>query len=157
MGSESYIYSKAQGFVAERWNIEILRVGGISVDRNIVDSASVENKSMWKRLDGNLKLDSKKTFEEEVGVEIRKIVKAEKALNSNKLVKRSRRKIENRKVRTFTELESKRDEWTYVYSIYSDLKDIHTDNPRKKEFDFIINVKNGTAVLEKPDANNAYN
>jgi Zn-dependent metalloprotease len=154
MGSENYIYSKAQGFVADKWDIELLRVAGISVDRNIVDSVSIENESMWKRLDGALKLDSKKLFQKEVGAEIRKIVKAEKALKSNRAVKRLRRRIENRKVKTFSELESKRNEWTYVYTIYSNLKNIYTDNPRIKEFDVIIDLENGTTVTEKPDANN---
>lgn len=157
MGSEDYIYSKAQGFVADEWNIEVLRVGGVSVDRNIVDSVSFENKSMWKKLDGTLKLDSKKKFEEEVRDEYKKIATAEKALESNKEVKRLRRKIENRKVQTYAELESKKDGWTYVYTIYSSLKNTYANNPKRKEFHFIVNVKNGISELEKPDANNGYN
>lgn len=154
MGSEHYISHKAQKFVADKWNIEVFRVAGISVERNLADSVSAENTKRWTGLNKTLNLDSRKRFQEEIRIEIRQIVKARKALISNKEVKRLRRRIVNRKVQTFTELESKRDEWTYVYSIYSDLKNIYTDNPRKKEFDFIINIKNGTTVLDKPDANN---
>ncbi len=154
MGSEHYIYHKAQKFVADKWNIEVLRVAGISVEKNLADSVSAENTKLWTELDKTLKLDSKKRFQEEIGIEIRQIVKAEKALKSNKEVRRLRRRIDNRKVKTFSELESKRNEWTYVYAIYSNLKNIYTDNPWIKEFDVIIDLENGTTDTEKPTANN---
>lgn len=157
MGSEHPVYHNAQRFVADQWNIEVLRVAGISVERNLADSVIIENSSLWTRLDETLKPNSKKQFQDDIGVEIRKIVKAEKTLKSNKKVKRLRRRIENREVRTYVELASKKNEWTYVYTIYSDQKNTYINNPSRREFDVIIDIENGTTELEKLDVNNVYN
>jgi len=153
MGFDQYTHTKAQKFVADKWNISVLRVAGNSVERKLADSVIVENSCLWRKLDKTLKIDSKKQFRDEVTNEIKKIIIAEKLIKSDKKVKRIRRKIENRKIETYIGLDSKKNEWTYVYTIYTSLKKDYTDNPKQTEFYFSVNVKNGITEREKPDAN----
>ncbi|PHR92732.1 MAG: hypothetical protein COA80_14215 [Leeuwenhoekiella sp.] len=141
IGFEKPTYSKAREFVADAWNIQMVRVGGSTVSSHILDSATVHNNSMWKKLDTFLKLDSQKKFEADVSEELRKIVAADKLLESDRKVKRLKRKIENRKGQAFTELQSKKNQNMYVYRVYSKPKNWNGNHTYQKEFDILINLK----------------
>lgn len=140
MGFEKTTYSKAREFVADAWNIQLVHVGASTVSSHILDSATVHNNSMWKKLDTLLKLDSQKKFEADVSEELRKIVAADKLLESDRKVKRLKRKIETRKRKAFTELQSKKNQNMYVYRVYSKPKNWNGNYPYQKEFDLLINL-----------------
>lgn len=156
MGSENYVHSKAQKFVASEWNIEVIRVAGISVERNIADSVETQNSLLWKKLDSTLKKDSKKQFRSDLINEMKSIISAEKIYKANKKAKRLRRKIENRKLDTYAELESKKYKNTYIYTVYSYKKN-NSNNLKTAEFDVVVNTENCTSEIKKPNANTVYN
>lgn len=147
MGYEKHNYSKAREFVADTWNIQLVHVGASTVSSQILDSATVHNNSMWKKLDTLLKLDSQKKFEADVRQEFGKIVDADKLLESDRKVKRLRRKIENRKRQAFTELQSKKNQNMYVYRVYSKPKNWNGNYTYQKEFDLLINLNDQSCKI----------
>jgi len=148
VGSENYVHSKAQKFVASEWNIEVVRVSGISVDHDIVDSVRTHNALLWEKLNRTLKKDSKKQFRSDLITEMNKIMSAEKIFKANKTIKRLRRKIENRKIATYAELEFKKPDNTYIYTIYSYKKDNY-DYIKTPEFDVVVDTENITSEIKK--------
>lgn len=116
-GSENYRHAKAQEFVATKWGIKIYRIAGVTVDKKIVDSAAIVNSNLWTRFDKILHKDSKKLFKKEVISEMIYIGMAQSIYDTNRKLQRAIHKIENKQIKTYSELKSKEDDLTYVYII----------------------------------------
>ncbi|WP_299684644.1 hypothetical protein [uncultured Dokdonia sp.] len=145
-GAENYYNSKAQEFVANKWDIKVYRIVGITVDQKIADSVATVNSSLWKKLDSTLHKGSEKVFRKEVVSEMEKILKAQRIYDANKKLKRAIRKIEDKNTKTYSDLKYKEDDLTYIYIIKS--YDIANTDVQSTNLKVTVNIENETVHIK---------
>jgi len=120
LGESNYHYRKAKEFTAEKWNIEIYPATNGFINQKIVDSVNKVHSKLWKKMDSIHGIDSKKKFRNETITEMKRVIEVEKLFESDRQVKKRKRKIERIKEQTSSNLEDvSADGNIYYWTVYS--------------------------------------
>ncbi|XMO86661.1 hypothetical protein AAFN75_17890 [Algibacter sp. AS12] len=140
-GTPMYSHQKAKEFVGKRWGIELYPVAACIVSRQLVDSANTVNSKLWKKMDSIHGIDSEKKFRNETIAEMKRVIEVEKLFESDRQVKKRKRKIERIKEQTSSNLEDvSADGNIYYWTVYSFESYNNPEYKWKPEFKVGVNL-----------------
>ena len=146
-GLSNYHHHTAMEFVGKDWNIEIYPVAGCIVSRKLTDSVAIEHTKLWKKMDSIHGQNSKERYKREVIQEMKRVMEVQEIFDSNKEIKKLRRKIERAKEDTSANLESSTDHNIYKWIIYSYERENNPEHKWIPEFTVLVNLENKSSKI----------